>query len=168
MGLPRLKARRRRGWSSGGSRGGICFLALPALGGAHDASSTPSSIFSALLPTWAPPSQGHQVDVGDPPHPQLLPRGHTLPSNTFSAGGASRGGEESPATDREPETAEDHFLPGWKAESEVRVWAGLAPTKGPGDRSPRLFQLLRLQVSPACGLVTPVSASIDTRRSSPL
>lgn len=73
VGLAGLKARRRQGWSSGGSREGICFLALPALGGARDASSTPSSIF-ALLPTWAPPSQSHHVDAGDPPHPQLLPQ----------------------------------------------------------------------------------------------
>lgn len=73
VGLAGLKARHRWGWSSGGSRGDICFLALPALGGAHDASSTPSSIFSALLPTWAPPSRSHHVDAGDPPHPQLLP-----------------------------------------------------------------------------------------------
>ena len=96
----------------------------------------------------------------------LSPGSHSLPS-CFSAGGAARGGEESPTTDHGPETAEDPALPGWRAESEVEVWARLAPSKGSGDGSSHLFQLLRLQVSPACGLVTPVSASIDTWRSSP-
>ena len=49
----------------------------------------------------------------------------------------------------------------------MEVWAGLAPSKGSGDGSSRLFQLPRLQVSPACGVVSPMSASIDTWRSSP-
>lgn len=53
----------------------------------------------------------------------------------------------------------------WRSEAGIQVSQGRAPSTGSGEAPSFIFQLLGLQVSPACGDILPVSACIVTRPS---